>query len=194
MNLEEELNEKKKFEQAKGSNPGGEKVESYRYKDFESYKVALSTPPPPAILKERSLGGNKTTTYEPIEVKQSFADVFFREWNVVDEKYFNILNEIVCTTKINALPDYPGADFITFTGSASKPIQIDAGTKTIPAFKPFEFPKGKKANALEYCLPAVRSEAIGNAFETLGNIFGRSLGRSVSNDFGFNVSYNSEEK
>jgi len=38
-------------------------------------------------------------------------------------------------------------------------------------------------------LPGVRSEAIGNALETIGNVFGRNVGRSCSNDFGFDVSY-----
>ncbi len=164
-----------------------EKIEHYRFKDFESYKLWLNEPPKETHLMSRDIGGSKTVPYEPIEVKEALADFCFREWNVVDEKYMNVLNEIVCTVKISALPDYPGSDYFSFTGSASKPVQTDSGSKV------HEFPLGKKANALEYCLPAVRSEAIGNALETLGNRFGRNVARKVGNDFGFKLAYKKDE-
>jgi hypothetical protein len=159
------------------------KTEFYRYKDFEAYKIALTKPPQSDWLKNRELGGNKKSNYQPIEIIEAIADRVFREWYVMDEKYMNVLNEVVCTVKINALPDYPGADWIQFTGSASKPVQAASGSK------PEEFPKGKLSNALQYCLPAVRSDAIGCAFEVLGNLFGRNVNRAASNDFGFDVSY-----
>jgi len=158
------------------------KLEEYRFKDLLAFKEALKKAPAPAWTEQRNIG-SRSVPYIGIAVKEALADTMFKEWNVVEEKYMNVLNEIVCTVKINALPDYVGADYITFTGSASKPIQVDA--KSIAS----EFPKGKKANALEYCLPAVRSESIGNAFETLGNIFGRNLARNASNDFGFDLAY-----
>ena len=161
----------------------GEKIEYYRYKDIEEFKLALSANPSVKWMKDRNIGGGKSATYEPIEIKEALADRVFRSWEVCEEKYMNVLNEIVCTVKIIALPDYPGSDHMSFTGSASKPVQCDSGVKAE------EFPKGKKANALEYCLPAVRSEAIGNALETLGNLFGRNVARSVSNDFGFDLKY-----
>ena len=42
-----------------------------------------------------------------------------------------------------------------------------------------DFPANKHKNAIQYCLPASRSEAIGNALETIGNVFGRNLNREV---------------
>jgi hypothetical protein len=165
-----------------------DKTELYRYKDIEGFKLALSANPSQSWIKERSLGGGKSATYEPIELKEALADRVFRNWEVCDETYMNVLNEIVCTVKITALPDYPESEHILFTGSASKPVQCDKGAAV------HEFPKGKKANALEYCLPAVRSEAIGNALETLGNLFGRNVARGVSNDFGFDLKYKEEKK
>jgi len=164
------------------------KTEKYRFADHESYQKKLMQAPPSEGIKTRKLGGGKTSTYEVIEVKEAIADVIYREWNVVDEKYMNVLNEVVCTVKILALPDYPGADHITFTGSASKAVQTDKGSKV------HEFPLGKKSNALEYCLPAARSEAIGNAFSSLGNIFGRNLNREVTNNFGYDLSYQEPKK
>ena len=159
------------------------KEELYRYKDFESWKVALTKGPPASLIKTRGLGGSKQSSYQPIEVTEALADMMFREWNVSDEKYFNIINEIVCTVKITALPDYPGSDYMVFTGTASKPVTVDKNSDLT------QFPKGKKANALQYNMPAVRSDAIGCAFETKGNLFGRNISRESSNDFGFDVSY-----
>jgi hypothetical protein len=160
-----------------------EKKEFYRYADVEEFKTVICAAPQEAWMKVRELGGGKSTSYEPIEIKEALADRVFRVWEVSDEKYMNVLNEIVCTVKITAVPDYPGAEHMLFTGSASKPVQCDKGAVV------HEFPKGKKANALEYCLPAVRSEAIANALETLGNLFGRNVGRKVTNDFGFDLAY-----
>jgi len=164
-----------------------EKIEIYRYEDFESWKIALTKAPPASLIKTRGLGGNKQSSYQPIEVSEALADMMFREWNVSDEKYFNIINEIVCTVKITALPDYPGADYMVFTGTASKPVTVDKGSEIT------NFPKGKKANALQYNMPAVRSDAIGCAFETKGNLFGRNISRESKNDFGFDVSYEKKE-
>ena len=87
-----------------------EKTEQYRYPDFITFKKALSSKPPASMLKSRSLGAGKSAEYAPIQVIETLADVNFREWTVSDERYMNVLNEIVCTVKINALPDYPGAD------------------------------------------------------------------------------------
>jgi len=157
--------------------------EKYRYKDFEAFKIALTKKPPASMLKSRGLGGGKTTNYQPIEVTEALADMMFRDWSITDEKYMNVLNEIVCTVKITALPDYPGSDFITLTGSASKPITCKKGSFAE------QFPVGKLTNSLQYTLPAVRSDAIGCAFETKGNLFGRNVSRASSNDFSFDVSY-----
>ena len=66
---------------------------------------------------------------------------------------------VLCTVKIQALPDYPGSDYITVTGTAG-----------------IMFKTAK--NAVEYDVPNSRERAIGKALSTLGNVFGRSLNRS----------------
>ncbi|MGB0881874.1 MAG: hypothetical protein ACPGSO_02895 [Vicingaceae bacterium] len=157
--------------------------ELYRYKNVEEYKKTISVKPQERWFDSRNLGGGKSATYIPIAVKEALADRIFREWNVIDERHDVILNEIVYRVKIQALPDYPNAEHIFFTGTAAKPIQQHKDSS------PESFPIGKKGNALEYCLPAARSEAIANALETLGNLFGRNVGRKVDNDFGFDLSY-----
>lgn len=140
---------------------------------------SLNESPNSNWIKERKIYGGKNSLHVPIEKIQALADIYFSEWNVVDEKYNTIANEVIGTVKIKALPSYPGAKFEYFTGSAAIPIQTDKGSKVK------DFPKGKKSNALEYNLPSVRSRAIANAFSTKGNVFGRNLGRAVSVDFNF---------
>lgn len=149
----------------------------YRYPSHENYKMALDALPKASWVKERDLGGNRKSRYLPIEVQQAIADRLFDYWNVYDEQHTVVANEIIVTVKIQFQPSYPEADIIFCTGSASKAIQCAKGSFVDT------FPKGKITNALEYCLPAARQSAISNAFMTLGNVFGRNLGRKVKDNY-----------
>ena len=149
----------------------------HNFKNREDWQRAINAAPSAGLIKERSLGGNKKSTYLPIEYQQALQDVFFDEFDVIDEKYQVVFNEIICTVKCQGLPSYPNADHRIFTGSGAKPIQCDSGAIVE------KFPRGKKTNALEYNLPAARTTALSKALETIGNIFGRNLGRAVSADY-----------
>lgn len=152
-----------------------EKKENFRFSNREEYLVALDSVMPMEYVQTRDLPTGKQL-YLPIPIQESIADDIFHYWNVTDEKYIVIANELVCTVRITYMPSYPGADELFCTGSASKAIQMDAKAKVS------DFPALKKSNALEYCLPASRSAAIGCALNSLGNLFGRNLGRKISND------------
>lgn len=156
-----------------------ESVEKFNFKDKEAWKKAIDAAPNSSWVESRNLGANKKSKYVPIAIQQALADIFFDEINVIEEKYQVIINEILCTVKISALPSYPNAEHQTFTGTGSKPIQTDANSSV------YKFPLGKKTNALEYNAPAARSAAITNALTTKGNVFGRNLGRAVSIDYNF---------
>jgi hypothetical protein len=150
----------------------------HTFASLQAYKEALDKSPNSSWIKKRSLGA-KSSTYIPIEVKQALSDRFFDEVHIVEEKYQVIFNEILCTVKLMLLPSYPNSDYITITGTGAVPIQSDSGS-------PIEkFPRGKKKNAVEYCAPKARTAAISNALTTIGNIFGRNLGRAVSAGFNF---------
>lgn len=149
----------------------------YRFKSEEEYKKALNASPPASWVKDRSLGGSKKSKYVPLYIQQSVADQIFQQWDVVSQEYTVVVNEILCTVKIQYIPSYPGADFRICTGVAAKPIQCDSAS--VPSL----FPKGKKTNAVEYNAPAARSAAISNAFTALGNVLGRNLNRDTANDY-----------
>lgn len=155
-----------------------EHIEKFLFANHEDWFSVLQEEPNPSWVKERNLGSKKNK-YVPLPIQQGLADLFFKEFDVVDEKYQMIQNELLCTIKIQYLANYPHSEHRYMTGSAAKPIQQSSGT---PASI---FPDGKLTNATEYNAPAARAAAISNALTTFANKFGRNLGREVSNDFSF---------
>jgi len=169
------------------------KEQVFKFSNREEYLRALDSVMPQDYVQSRDLPTGKQE-YLPVPIQEAIADDIFHYWNVTDEKYIVIANELVCTVKITYMPGYPEAEELYCTGTAAGPIQMDAGSKIT------DFPAKKKPNALEYNLPARRSAAIGCALETLGNLFGRSLGRKISdkkplaNDFKIRNHQNVEAK
>ena len=149
----------------------------YQFKSFDEWRAALNKAPNDKWVKERGLSGSKKSKYIPLFIQQALADVFFREFDVIDEKYIVVANEIICTIKISFLADYPDSEHRFMTGVAAKPIQQDAGVSASG------FPIGKKTNALEYNTPAARSASVSNALTNFGNVFGRNLNREVRNNY-----------
>lgn len=150
---------------------------TYAFTDLIDFKKGLEKAPHSSWVKSRDLSGSKKSKYVPLYIQEALADKFFRECNVISENYMVVVNEIVCTVKMSALPDYPDSEHLHFTGTGAKPIQADAGST------PSKFPLGKKTNALEYNAPAARSAAISNAYTSFANIFGRNLNRDAVNNF-----------
>lgn len=136
---------------------------THEFASQDEWRQFLDQSPSQDWLQIRDLGGTKKHTYLPLFILEGNADICFREWFVVDEKYAAIKDGVMCTVKINALPDYPGADYITFTGTAAIPFK-------------------SVGNAVEFDVPNARERAIGKAFATLGNIFGRSLNRTYKHN------------
>jgi len=160
--------------------------EKHKFKDKESWQAALNCAPNNNWIKSRSLGAGRTSKYIPIERQQGLADYFFDECDVFDEKYTNILNEILCTVKISILPSYPNSEQRIISGTGAKAILCKSGSMAE------NFPKGKISNSLEFNAPAARAAAISNALSTFGNVFGRNLGRAVS--AGFNLANNKRKE
>lgn len=153
----------------------------HMFKSRKAWRDALNNAPNQKWVATRQMG-QKESIYVPIQYQQALADVMFDEFDVIDAKYDRVINEIICTVKISILPSYPNAEHRIISGTGAKPIAA------VRDSNPAEFPKGKIPNSLEYCAPAARSGAIGNALATFGNVFGRNLGRPVS------MSYNLSPK
>jgi len=137
----------------------------FTFKNELEFKKFLDKAPETEWLQIRELGAGKKHIYLPLFIQEANADLCFRNWQVVNEEYMAIQGGVMCTVKIQALPDFPNAEYITFTGTAGIPFK---STK----------------NAIEYDVPNSRERAIGKAFQTLGNIFGRSLNRTYNDSNG----------
>jgi hypothetical protein len=148
----------------------------FRFSSREEYLKALDNKMPEDYYNFREIPNQAPQPYLPVPIQQALADDLFHYWNVTDERYIVIANELVCTVRLTYMPSYPDAEELYCTGTAAGAIQMGQGAKV------GDFPLKKKINALEYNLPAKRSAAIGCALETLGNIFGRNLGRKISKD------------
>lgn len=163
-----------------------ETVETHRFKSKDAWRDAINQAPKESWVKSRSLGAGKSSSYIPIPIQQALADIVFDEFDVFEEHYQQIENEILCTVKISCLPSYPNAEHRIISGTGAKPIAAKSGSLV------HKFPLGKIPNSLEYCAPNARTSAIGNALATFGNVFGRNLGRAVS--AGYNMGGSKPEK
>ena len=151
-------------------------IENYRFKNRADYIRALDMVLPASFEKERNISTGMHHYY-PIDVQEALADDLFHEWNVTDENYSLFANELLCTVRITFTPSYPGAQERFCTGSAAIAVQMDSGANIT------DFPAKKKINALQYNAPAVREMAVGNALQSLGNVFGRNLARKTASNF-----------
>lgn len=147
--------------------------EQYRFTSREAYLKHLDMVLPPSCIQKRKIG-NSTKDYYPIAIQESKAHEIFHYWNIIDEKYQTIANELICTVKLEYMPSYPGADVHTCTGTGSNAIEMSSGSKCS------DFPNNKSLNALDKNLGSARSKAIGCALGSLGNIFGQNLSRKIN--------------
>jgi hypothetical protein len=134
-------------------------TEQFSFKNRAEYDAFLDKAPNEQWIQNRDLGSGKVHLFLPLFIQNANADFVFKEWHVIDETFMNMEGGIASTVKVLALPSFPDAQHITFTGSAAK-----------------MFTKAK--NTVEFNLPDSRARAIGNGLATLGNVFGRNLNRT----------------
>ena len=155
-----------------------QETEEYtRFPDRQIWQEALDAAPKSGWIKTRNLGGSRTSKYMPLTVQQALADIFFLEFDVIEIKWKIVANEIVTTVKVSILPSYPNSNYRIICGIGSKPVQMRSGALAS------KFPRSKIINALEYCAPASKSSALSNALQQFANVFGKNLGRKVSDGF-----------
>lgn len=152
----------------------------YVFPNKEEYLTFLRQAPKEGWKKKRSLGGNKETTYIPIEVQEALVDFITDKNNSIIKQSFEIKEvsrwidnkgdekitppHLLGLVTIDILPSYPGAEHKLISGSAFTPIQATG-------------------NSLEYLGPKTISAAIGNAYEAeFGNVMGKNLNRDTPDD------------
>ena len=143
-----------------------ETMAEYRFANHKEWKEAMQEAPSVKWIKNRDLSGSKSSSYIPIGIQEALADLFFREFDIVDTQIEVNGNQILAQVKINVLPDYPHAEHRTISGVAAR-VMTKAG------------------NSLEYGARSAKNAAKSEALTDFSNIFGRNLNRDFANDFSY---------
>ena len=143
-----------------------ETTAEYRFSNHKEWKEAMQEAPSVKWIKNRDLSGSKSSSYIPIGIQEALADLFFREFDIVDTQIEVNGNQILAQVKINVLPDYPHAEHRTISGVAAR-VMTKAG------------------NSLEYGARSAKNAAKSEALTDFSNIFGRNLNRDFANDFSY---------
>ncbi len=139
-----------------------------RFNSREEYEDFIDSAPEVRNILSRDLGGGRKHDYVPIHYQKSMADFVFQYWAVIDEKvtYTTTKPDTVSATVIVTIsytPSYPDAPEMITTGIAATPLT-------------------SKINSAEYGVPKAEAQAIGNALDKVGNIFGQNVGQKVTKD------------
>lgn len=150
-----------------------EVIENYAFKSRDAWHEALQEAPNAKWIKSRDVGAGNKSRYVPIGIQEALGDIFFREFDIIDNRVEIYNNQILITVKVSALPNYPHAEHRIYSGIAAKPL-------------------GTKGNSLEPKSAGTQASAKSNVFTNLGNVFGRNLNREFSD--GFSYTKKKEEK
>lgn len=148
-----------------------ETVINHRFESHATWKKALQEAPNSKLIKTRDLGKGKTSRYVPLGIQEALADLFFREFDIIDADVVVEGTQILAQVKISILPDYPNAEHRIISGVGAR-VMTKAG------------------NSLEYGARSAKNAAKSEALTDFGNIFGRNLNR----DFVDNFSYTPKKK
>lgn len=144
-----------------------ERVDFFAFKNHLDWFLGLQQEPNPKWVKSRDIGKNRTSRYLPIEFIEAYADIFFKEVDIIENEVGYVDGQIVVNIKLSVLPSYPNSEHRIIAGVGAKINQIN-----------------KAKNSLEYGIGAAQSSAKANAFRNFANIFGRNLNhKSIANDF-----------
>lgn len=109
-------------------------------------------------------------THVPIEqIENTLDEVYAGQWQTSNVKVFQLLNSICCTLTLSVLHPISGI-WLTREGTGAVPVQLMKDAKVIT-------PETIQTFAIQKGAGAAKSFAIKNAAESLGEIFGRNLGR-----------------
>lgn len=126
----------------------------------------LNQAPTQAWIKKHPLYNNE---YLPIDKVEFLLTVFFKSWHVEVKNVFQIANSVCVTVKLYFMnPDTEQYDWQDGVGAA--PLQVDSGSKPMNA-------EAIKSNAVMLALPIAETNAVKDAADKIGKIFGRDLNR-----------------
>lgn len=138
----------------------------------DELKTILNQLPHDSFLKVHPTTKNK---YLPIDKTEMFLDMIFQRWRIEVLQVGTIFNSVHVTVRVHYLnPAINEWDF--HDGVGAKDLQLDAGSKSLNM-------DNIKAAAVMMALPTAKSQAIKDACDHLGKLFGRDLNRKDTIEF-----------
>lgn len=131
----------------------------------------LNQPPAANWIKKHPLYKNE---YLPIDKVEFLLTVFFKSWKVEIKSVFQIANSVCVTVRLFYQNPETG-EFDWQDGGGAAPMQVNASTpeKKVNPMDSDEI----KSNAVMLALPIAETNAIKDAADKIGKIFGRDLNR-----------------
>lgn len=126
----------------------------------------LNQSPTAAWIKKHPLYKND---YLPIDKVEFLLTLFFQTWRVEVKSVFQIANSVCVTIRLfYANPETDEMNWQDGVGAA--PMQVDSGKNAMD-------PTAIKSNAVMLALPIAETNAVKDAADKIGKIFGRDLNR-----------------
>jgi len=142
--------------------------EAFRNDDL---KLLLNQPPGGFVKKHPTIGND----YLPIDKTEMFLDMIFQKWRIEVLREGNMWNSVYVVVRVH-YKDPTNGEWQFHDGVGAKDLQMDAGSKSLTM-------ETIKAAAVMMALPTAKSQAIKDACEHLGKLFGRDLNRKDTIDF-----------
>ena len=145
-----------------------------QYKDIEAFQNWLNKTPAKSEIKTNPYAGN--SQYIPIGIIEQRLDEMYAGLWCIDECHLQVIaNSVVCALTLKVF--HPVAKiWINRSGIGAIPIQLNKGESEM-SFSTI------KSDAIRKNAPAAKSQAIRNAAQSLGSVFGRNLNRDDVGDF-----------
>jgi hypothetical protein len=147
--------------------------------------ILLNAPPAPGWLKDhpfakvvKIIDGKKVTVpakYIPIERIEWLLTRIFIRWNSEIKTVQLIVNSVVVTVRLY-YQDVVSKEILWQDGVGAVALQTDQGAGAI------EFDK-IKSSAVQMAAPSAETDAIKDAAEKIGKIFGKDINRSLQIDY-----------
>lgn len=116
------------------------------------------------------------TKYVPVSyVEMKLDELFIDGWNLEIKSVQQVLNSVVVTVRISGLNPATGREFFR-DGIGSKALQLKKGSPAmdISSIQP---------NACELGFPAAKAQALKNAAQSIGKVFGRDVAREIEDEY-----------
>ena len=141
----------------------------------DQLKSLLNQPPPQQWVKEHPFA--KGCKYLPIDKVELMLDTIFQRWRVEVKEVAQCFNGIRVTVRLHYYnPIINEWEF--HDGVGAKELQTEKGTGVVkPDFA------NVRQGAIDIALPIAKTEAIKDAADHIGKLFGRDINRAAAIDF-----------